>query len=119
MSLTRNSILISICQCLLIGGCADKSLTVSIENLRETPIQNVQVQVAGETVAFGNIAPGQRVEMAVHPAGDSGLELRFSDPVGNETKKVIGVYFTGGWSHGKVFIKVESAQISFVDESHI
>jgi hypothetical protein len=70
----------------------------------------VHLDVTGASYRVGDIPPGQNRSVHVRPAGESGIELRYDDPIGVAQSLSVECYLEPGYE-GFIEIAVRHHQV--------
>jgi hypothetical protein len=83
---------------------------VTVQNSGSQPLWTVVLHVTGAKYELGDIAPGETASAAVHPTGESHLEIEFTDRDGEIQRLDAGGYFESGY-RGTIDISIQDGKI--------
>jgi hypothetical protein len=89
-------------------------LTAEITNTGVTPMRSIAVHVTGRSYPLGDLRPGESRRVRVDPAGESHLELAYTDPTGAPQSLTADCYFESGY-RGQITVDVTNGKVTRVN----
>ena len=95
----RTLLAITTCVAILMVGFLwfGPGVTVTVYNAGNSPIQDLQVHVAGKSYQLGDISSGAERKVKVSPMGESHVEISYQLPDGTTKRHSVDCYFESAY----------------------